>query len=185
RRAAHRRLVDAMDERRYLALVEHLRAAVDEPPFADPRSGSVPSWIEPSAPAVQALRPLVRRPWRRVARAVQRLGDPPTDEELHKLRIRAKQLRYAAELAAPVVGRRAAALAAAAEDLQTVLGDQHDAVAAELWLRETAAAGTTAQVFAAGQAVAHERRRQAAGREAWPAAWRALRRKKLRGWTRR
>jgi CHAD domain-containing protein len=103
---------------------------------------------------------------------------------LHQVRIRAKQLRYAAESAARVVGRPARRVATAAAALQEVLGDHHDAVAAEGWLRQAATAGSDAEVLVAGQLIAVERAAAASRRAAWPQAWSALRAGRTRRWLR-
>ena len=44
---------------------------------------------------------LVRKPWKKLRKAVRALDDDPPDEELHAVRIRAKRCRYAAEAVAP------------------------------------------------------------------------------------
>jgi CHAD domain-containing protein len=80
-------------------------------------------------------------------RKLRKLGRRPEDHELHQARIRAKQLRYAAEAAAPVIGKPARRSAAAAEALQTVLGEHHDAVGAEAWFQDQAASGSPRQAF--------------------------------------
>jgi CHAD domain-containing protein len=125
---------------------------------------------------------LVRRPWRKLRRTVRHAGAHPTDQQLHRIRIQAKQLRYAAEAAAPVVGKPARKMAAAAESLQTVLGDHHDAVTAEDWLRREAAGGSHALAFSAGQLVVVQRQRQARLRRQWRKVWASLDRKKVRRW---
>ena len=113
-----------------------------------------------------------------------RVGRDPSNEELHHVRIRAKRARYAAEAAAralPAAGPHAEAVA----DLQAVLGDQHDAVVAEEWLRAAVAGGTSRQqAFVAGLLVAAEREDAAAERKRWRPAWKAASRQKLTGWLR-
>jgi CHAD domain-containing protein len=87
-------------------------------------------------------------------RAVAKLDESPTDQELHQIRIKAKRLRYSAEAAAVAVGKPARRLAKAAANLQDVLGAHHDAVTAEGWLRESAAnVEAKAGVFVAGELV--------------------------------
>ncbi len=77
----------------------------------------------------------VERAFRRLRRQVRALPDPAPDQALHDLRIRVKRVRYAAEAAAPVLGRPAARLAADLTRLQSLLGDHQDAVTAVAWLR--------------------------------------------------
>ena len=176
RAEVYEQLREALGSGRYVELVRSLEDAVGSPPFA--------SGASLVAPARTALRPLLRRPWRTLCRTAGQLGSEPSDHDLHLVRIKAKQLRYAAELAAPVAGERAARLGHAAQALQDVLGDHRDAVVAEQWLRQVAAAGDAASAFAAGQCVTLERQRQTARRDEWPEVWRKLRRKKLPDWLR-
>lgn len=195
REDAYGTLLKALRSDRYATLVASLDDASGAPPFARETPGAAagmtgraarPEAVLPAAPARSALPVLLRRPWRRLQRSVEHLGPVPTDGELHRVRIAAKQVRYAAELSAPVVGRRAARLARAARRLQEVLGEHHDAVVAERWLRhQVAATDDTASGLAARQCITLERERQAALRDEWPEAWRDLRRKDLHHWIRR
>lgn len=168
---------DVLNRPRYLEMLEKLELAATSPPWLP--GGSV----DPGRRAGKELARLVRRPWRKLRRAVDRLGDYPDDRELHKLRIRAKQVRYAAETAAPVVGRPAKRLARGAKALQGILGDHNDAVDAEAWLRRVDDR-TTPVTLAAGQAIALERRQRAKTRRAWPKAWKKASRPSRRRWLR-
>ena len=47
---------------------------------------------------------MAQRQWRALYKAIGHLGDEPSDEALHGVRIQAKRLRYLAEMASPVVG---------------------------------------------------------------------------------
>jgi len=85
-----------------------------------------------SATAGDALPPLMRSTWRRLARAVRALRQNGPDEAWHAARIRAKQARYAADALVPVFGRPAKQLAAQLELVTELLGGHQDAaVAAE------------------------------------------------------
>src|ERR1700694_133999 len=96
-----KKLLSELDSLRYIDLLERL---VD--------IGRAPATLpEADEPASKVLPPLAAGPWRRLRSAVRQLPDPPTDPELHRIRILAKRARYAAEAVAPVVGRAAAALA--------------------------------------------------------------------------
>jgi CHAD domain-containing protein len=108
------------------------------------------------------------------------VASDPTDQNLHAARIRAKRVRYAAEAVAPVFGKRARAFAEAAVAVQDVLGEHQDAVVAGAWLRDAAASGGDA--FVAGELAAIESQAAARARAGWPAAWKALSRKRLRFW---
>lgn len=69
----------------------------------------------------------------------------PSDEQLHGIRIAAKNLRYSCELSRPVVGKAAGKTARLAENLQTVRGEYHDASGPIDWLTQ---AGTTGPAWA-------------------------------------
>jgi len=125
---------------------------------------------------------IVAGPWRHVARAVAALDPTPADDDLHQVRIRAKRLRYACEAVADVVGRPATDMARAAADLQGILGDFHDAIVAEEWLRTAGAKASSAQAMAAGQLITRERDDAARCRAAWVDSWKRLNRKKVRAW---
>jgi CHAD domain-containing protein len=114
---------------------------------------------------------------------VKALRDGGSEDELHQIRIRAKRVRYAAEAAAPVLGKRARAVGRAAARLQEVLGEHQDAVVAERWLRAWAQGSRSAPAaFAAGELAGLERVAAADGRARWPEAWQALS-TRLGGWS--
>ena len=111
-----------MQSVRYVALLDALVEAAATP------------WLSPGASAIaeEALPPLMRGTWRRLARAVRALRKNGPDEAWHAARIRAKQARYAAEALVPVFGRPAKRLAAQLELVTELLGRHQDAaVAAE------------------------------------------------------
>ncbi|HXR23222.1 MAG TPA: CYTH and CHAD domain-containing protein [Acidimicrobiales bacterium] len=191
----HADLLEAMAKGRYLQLLRALDALSS-------RTGSgsaevtVQFWAMLSRPAATEMPSLAKQQWISTVKAVGRLGSQPADEQLHQVRIRAKRLRYLAEVAAPVVrrpeDRRAASeTARAATALQDVLGELHDAVVREQWLRDAASrrpARAKSEVLvatglAAGQLIAAARESQRAQRLAWTGAWDRLNRKNLLRWT--
>ena len=111
-------MLDAMRSSRYDALLDGLVAAANRPAFAGD--------AKLDQPAQDLVAEFVRRPRRHLVRAVDALGEDPSDEELHAVRIAAKRCRYAAEAAVPVVGHPATRFAAAIADVQTVLRDHQD-----------------------------------------------------------
>jgi CHAD domain-containing protein len=169
--AAREELVSSMREPRYVKLLDALVEGAREPAV-------LPEVAE--APASEALRPALEAPWKHLEAAMETAGQDPTDANLHAARIRAKRIRYAAEAVSPVFGKRARAFAEAAVELQDVLGEHQDAVVAGAWLREAARSGSNA--FVAGELAAIEAQAATASREAVPAAWKALSRKRLRFW---
>jgi CHAD domain-containing protein len=102
---------------------------------------------------------------------------------LHKVRIKAKRCRYAAEAIAPLVGQRAAAFAKAAATLQDVLGEHQDAVVAEAWLRSSAVKSRAVRTaFVAGELAGLERAAAEAAAARWRRAWRKLRKSSPERW---
>ena len=124
--------VAALDEPRYFRLLDQLDALVAVPPVS----------VLGSKPALKVIPALVAKDWRRLRRAARRAGsvtdDADRDHALHDVRKAAKRLRYAAEAAHPLIGRKAARLATAAKNLQTILGVHHDTVVIREVLRRLA-----------------------------------------------
>jgi CHAD domain-containing protein len=166
-----RRMHLALASPRYAALLDSLVALAAAPPLTD----------EAHARASDVLPGLVRTPWKRLRSMVRDLGSDPPDHDLHEVRKRAKQVRYAAEAVTPVVGSKARKAARRVAGVQDVLGDHQDTVVAEARLRahlsrldaSPAADGAPALsvAFALGALVGDERAERAARRAEWPAAW--------------
>jgi CHAD domain-containing protein len=165
-------LLQTIDSAEHLELLDRLVVASKEPRL-------VP---DAAAPATKSLPELVDGPWRKVRKEARRISAEATDQELHQLRIRVKRARYACEAAARALPA-ASGMAEGLATLQGVLGDQHDAVVAQEWLRATVAAGTSRQqAFVAGLLVAGQVKEAEAVRDSWHSAWKAVDRKKLRRW---
>jgi CHAD domain-containing protein len=170
-------LIAAMRSARYRELLDRLVAA-----SAEPLVRSAAAAGSTGRDSTSVLAGVMRQPWARLRAAMEALGPDASDAELHEARIRAKRLRYAAEAVAPVFGNRARGFARAATELQRVLGEHQDSVVASAWLRDVAASGAPT-AFVAGELAAAEHAAAAAARAAWPTAWKALARKRLRFWT--
>ena len=186
RASAARQLQTVLGSEQYLNLLDRLHVATRTPPFA---LGSGDHGEE--AAARRVLPALVGRRWRALRRQVRKSGPDPTDRDLHRIRIKAKQLRYAAEAAAPVVGKPAVRTASAAETVQTILGHHHDAVATETWLRQqaTGLADSSDSVtkvaeiaFAAGALSADQHLCQRNYRRQWADSWKTFSTRKWRSW---
>lgn len=182
---AGRRLAEVLASRRYVDLVDRLHAASELLPLAAGAEN------EAGRLAVDVLPSLVAARWRAVRRQVRRAGSHPSPPQLHRIRIKSKQLRYAAEAATPAIGKPARRTASAAEHVQTVLGKHHDAVSAEEWLRDewtgdpstgAHAVMSPAVSFEVGRLVAEARQRQRKARRQWKAGWARLRNPKRRRW---
>ena len=169
---ARAELLAALDSPRYVALLQRL---VDG--AAQPRCRKAADAL-----AAEVVPGLVAGPWRTLRKGVEALPANPPDPALHQIRILAKRTRYAAEAAAPLVGKKAAAFATAVADLQEVLGDHQDAVVAEAWLRQAADGADADVCLAAGELIAVQMAEAAESRRRWRKAWKRVSAEKLRTW---
>jgi len=161
REDARIRLLEALDDEGYRRLLARLHL----PPRLRDGVDTVP------------LERIARREFRRLARAVDRLGKQPEDVAVHKLRISLKHARYAAELAAPK-GKAGRAFLDAAKTLQLLLGEHQDAVVAESLLRSsTVVDARTGAAFVAGRLAERQARRRERVKAQLPGAWRRLRKR--------
>lgn len=130
---------EALDEvlasERYFALLRELRDWREALPLArNPAAGPVEQFLSRSK--------------RKAAKRLEQAGALPAGERrdlaMHRARKAAKRARYTAELAGPVVGKRAAKIVTLMKQRQDELGDRQDAVVAADFLRHLGAvAGTT------------------------------------------
>ena len=129
RRESYGELIELLSTERYLALTLSLGEAALAPRLSELAS----------RPAHSLAKELVGKCWQRLERTAARAGSRPTDPTLHKLRIRAKELRYACEALAPVAPPVAVELGQRAKELQGVLGRHQDGVELRAFLRLLAA----------------------------------------------
>jgi CHAD domain-containing protein len=159
-----------LDSERFTALMARLREVAASPPLAEVAE----------RPALEVAGRLARDPWQRLRKAARRLPRNPEDAQLHRVRILAKRSRYAAQAVEPAVGEPAREFAAAAAELQTILGEHQDAVTAESWLAALDLSGRT--VFVAGRLAGLERAAAVEARSRWLEAWKKLDEPALRAW---
>ncbi len=132
RHLARRRMLFALNSRRYDLLVERFGAFL--------RRGPIRSLI-PGRVDVLAVAPdLVERRYRKVRKMGDRIkrSSPPAD--YHLLRIEAKKLRYALEFVGAIYGKQATDFSQRVTALQDVLGLHQDADVAMEMLHEMAGA---------------------------------------------
>ncbi|MEO7194596.1 MAG: CHAD domain-containing protein [Pseudonocardiaceae bacterium] len=173
REATRAEMLAALGSRRYTELLRRLATAVAGPLPTSPGPLVAPPLVE-----------LVRTEYRRLSKAVRAAGEDPPDEVLHALRIRGKRVRYTGELAA-AAGRKSVRepvrkLVESTVALQDVLGEHQDACVAQhrvlLLLGGLGDVVETSVAFAAGRLVEREELSRVSTRQAWPAAWREVRR---------
>lgn len=112
---------------RHTGLLDDLEAFAARSPFAE---------VDETA-----VRKRLRKEWRRLRRRARAAeappaGSPAAEAALHETRKAAKRARYAVEATVPVVGEKAAATAALAEQVQDALGAHRDTLLTRALLRE-------------------------------------------------
>jgi CHAD domain-containing protein len=169
---ARSHVVDALASTRYSTLRARLLIAAEH--------ARATTWAQ--LRATDALPRVVRKPWKKLRDEVEDLGDNPSDEALHRVRIRAKRARYAAEATIPVFGKPARRFGRALAEIQDVLGDHQDAVVARAWLAKSGSECSPTEAFAAGMLAEIQTRTAEEARAEFPAVWAAARAPKLRKW---
>lgn len=131
RLAARKRMLLALDSRRYERLVNRFAAAL--------RHGPPRTFVPGRAPVLAVAPDLVEKRYRAVRKAGDRIDKSSPPERYHALRIDAKKLRYALEfVGAGIYGKPAVDFSARVTALQDVLGLHQDAYVAMDMLQEIA-----------------------------------------------
>ncbi len=158
---AREAMLAALRTRRYLDLLGTLERAARAPVLHTEQ---------------QPLAEIASGEFRRLRRTMAKLGPKPSDEALHRARIKGKRARYAAELAEASMGKPAARFIARAKEFQDVLGEHQDAIVAEAKIRDLAADAPRDTALAAGRLIERERERRSGARAELPQVWKALKR---------
>ncbi|MFD7628205.1 CHAD domain-containing protein [Streptomyces sp. NPDC059851] len=167
RAASRRRAVAFLDSPRHLALLDAIDALIADPPL-------LPAAAKPAG---KALPKAVLRDYERLAGRIEHaLSLEPgqeRDHALHDARKAAKRARYAAEAAAPALGKPADRHAKAMKSVQTLLGDHQDSVVAREALRGLAEQATAAgeSAFSWGVLYAREEALAASHERELPEIW--------------
>jgi len=177
---ARRAMLRALSTKRYAQLVQSLERFLTAGPPHEPARAVA------ARPLPRVARKLVRTRLKRVLQEGRAAGRKSTDEELHRLRIRCKRLRYACEFFQDVYGAPSREFARRVRRLQDLLGLHQDAVVASRALGEfvTADSPPTANSSDARGAVdalrEHYAEQARVARRRFFAAWREFNRKKVR-----
>ena len=126
-------VMDTLDSERYARLLVALEALVAEPPLTPRADGPA------RKQATKRVRRDLTRLLGRAEHTAGAVGEQARVESLHEVRKAAKRLRYAAEAARPVTGKRVRRMGQAAKQLQKVLGEHHDTWMTREMLRSIAA----------------------------------------------
>jgi CHAD domain-containing protein len=169
REDARKRVLAAVRSERYFALLATFESATAAPP--------------PGAADV-SLTKVTRKEFDRLGKAMDELAAAPSDEALHRARIKGKRARYAAELVEDDLGRAGSRLITATKKFQDVAGEHQDAVVAEDRIRALLRSNSRSQrlALAAGIIVGRERERRARAAAALPDAWRRVEQAAAKVW---
>ena len=176
RTSARRRMIRALDSRRFERLVERMTATLVRGPL---RSG-----ISHRAAALAIGPEIIEQSYGRVVKSARRLKRSSPPERFHRLRIRFKTLRYALEFHRELYGKPADEAIRALVGLQDLLGEHQDADVATQWLRTLVQNDgrrlPPPTVFAAGMVAERYARRARRLRRRFPATYALLHGKRWR-----
>jgi CHAD domain-containing protein len=162
-------LIEALESERYSQLRERLAQADRAPLGEDPGV---------------TLSELAGTEFGKLRKAGRSLDGSSSDADLHRVRVKAKRARYAAELAEPLAGKPATRFIKKAKRFQDIVGGHQDAVVAEQRIRAVVGSTRASKVaVAAGRLVEREREIRRDARKAMPKAWAALERAGRKAWS--
>jgi inorganic triphosphatase YgiF len=176
---ARERLIEALRSQRYVALLDSSVEAARRPLLTDTAE---------ELTCAEALPPLVKEAWRKLARRARSLrpGDP--DDDFHRVRKLAKRARYAAEAVAPSlgkkVGKQASRFAARCADVQDVLGTLQDGVVSVSMVRHLAEDNQQDGAFnlALGRLLERQELTTREAKQSFPKVWGSLDKPKNLKW---
>src|SRR5690242_2936352 len=168
RERAQQTLMDEMKSARYLGFVSKLREAAEAPAVVNTKD---------------TLMDVAARQFRKLRKTIRRLKRSPSNAELHRVRIKTKRARYAAELAEAVDGKAVTRFIKTAERFQNLLGAHQDAVLAERYVQGLLKYQRGQQAaFTAGLLVARANRQREEVREEFWSEWKRLKKRGNRAW---
>jgi CHAD domain-containing protein len=131
---------------RYFELIRRLQQAARDPSVVD---------------TAVTLHELAEREFKKLRKAIRRMGLSPNHAVLHAIRIKTKRARYAAELAVWSVGKPAARFMKQARTVQDLLGNYQDSFTAETYIRAFLKQSTSVRAgFVAGRMIERQRQRR-------------------------
>jgi CHAD domain-containing protein len=168
REKAQQTLMDEMKSARYLGFVSKLQEAAD-----------APSVLNSEYTLIDAA----GRQYRKLRKTIRRLKRSPSNTDLHRVRIKTKRARYAAEVAEVLDGKAVTRFIKSAEQFQDLLGTHQDAVLAERYVQGLLQYQTGQQAaFTAGLLVARANQRREEVRKEFWTEWRRLKKRGNRAW---
>ena len=168
RAAVQQVVLSELTSARYLQLIQRLQHALQ-----------APSVVE----SPMAISELAESEFKKARKAIRRLRPSPSDAALHKVRIKIKRARYAAELARWVVGKAAIRFMKAARASQDQLGIHQDALQAERYIRQFVKYSTSVRAgFLAGRMAERQRYRREAARSEMTPLFKTLLKRGKQAW---
>jgi CHAD domain-containing protein len=113
-------LLNQMKSAKYLGLIRKVREAPHDP-----------TAIESTA----TLHDLAKQEFKKLQKEIRQAGHKPDNANIHRIRIKTKRARYAAELAESTVGKSATRFINKARVVQDILGLHQDAVKAQAYIQ--------------------------------------------------
>ncbi len=170
RARARARMLRALDSEPTRHWIQMLTAATEAPPAANDAGAATVAAVMPQR---------VRRRFRRLRKAVRRLRTASSMDDYHKVRRRAKQLRYALESGLGLYGKPAEEMLRALRRMQDTLGANQDAHMARSHLTALAAdpscALPPATLFHMGRLAEHHTRVTSEAHSTVTRSWRKVR----------
>jgi triphosphatase len=127
---ARRRMLEALDSKRYERLIASFSATL--------RGGRSPT---PTSPILEATPELVRDRYKKVRKSANRLSEDSPPEHYHDLRKKGKRLRYALEPLQEIYGKPAQKMVKLLKKTQDDLGDHQDLIVASGLMEELGVGG--------------------------------------------
>jgi len=169
REQAHQMLLDEMKSARYVGFVSKLRDATEAPAIVN---------LE------YTLTDAAARQFCKLRKTVRKLNGALSNAELHRIRIKTKRARYAAELAQEGDSKAIGRFIKAATRFQDLLGVHQDAVLAERYVEGFLKyQGRRQAAFTAGLLAARANQRREEVREEFWFEWKRLKKRGNRAWS--
>jgi CHAD domain-containing protein len=160
-------LLNELKSARYFNLIKRLKEAAHDPIAVE---------------TTITLCDIAKKTFKKLRKAIQSQG-PASNKSIHKIRIKTKRARYAAELAESEAGKPATRFINKARVVQDVLGMHQDAVQAEAHIRAFLKESTSARAaFVAGRMVERQRRRRDKSKKKMPRLLRSLLKRGENAW---
>ena len=169
REQAHQMLLDEMKSARYVGFVSKLGDTAEAPAIVN---------LE------YTLTVAASRQFLKLRRTVRKLNGSISNADLHRVRIKTKRARYAAELAQEGDSKAIGRFIKAATRFQDLLGVHQDAVLAERYVEAFLKyQGRRQAAFTAGLLAARANQRREEVREEFWSEWKRLKKRGNRAWT--